>query len=201
VDDPADPTRASYEAIAARFLEKARHRTEVVPHLARFAEALPRHARVLDVGSGPGIHTAALRNHGLRAIGVDYSRGMLRSGLVEFPGPRVLGDARRLPMASRSFGGVWANASLVHLPPADAMAALREIHRVLAHDGLLHLALKEGAGAAAETGRYDVPRIFRYWSAGDLDAALDAAGFTVLDGSVERAERTDWLVRLARRVD
>jgi len=58
---------------------------------------------VLDLACGAGRHTAALRQRGLRALGVDLSLTLLtqRPDL-----PRVRGDMRRLPFADDSFDWV-----------------------------------------------------------------------------------------------
>jgi ubiquinone/menaquinone biosynthesis C-methylase UbiE len=198
VDDPSRTTRDSYDAIGARFIENARDRaTAMMPWLDRFAARLPPGARVLDLGAGPGMNTVDLRQRGLRAIGLDFSIGMLRAGTRDFPGPRVQGDARDLPVASAAVSGVWANASLHHLSREDAGIALREIRRVLRAPGLLCASLKQGAGSETESSRYGKPRFFQYWSGAELDAALDAAGFRIDDGSVNDTPRGAWLVRLA----
>jgi SAM-dependent methyltransferase len=124
---------------------------------------------------------------------------MLRAGLREFPGPRVQADARRLPFRDSSLAGVWANASLLHLSPEEAAAALREVRRVLGARGLLHVAVKAGDGAEWETRRYGAPRWFQYWSADGLDALLTALGFEILDSWANSTPRADWLVRHAMR--
>jgi hypothetical protein len=64
--------------------------------LKRFAEFVGLGATVLDLGAGPGCDSAELRHLGLRAISLDLSLGMLGAGVLEFPGPRVQGDARQL---------------------------------------------------------------------------------------------------------
>ena len=144
MNDRVDRTRRTYDKIAARFLGNARDRSVVLPLLARFAEHLGAGATVLDLGAGPGCDSAELRRLGLRAISLDLSLGMLTAGLLEFPGPRVQADARQLPFRDGSMAGVWANASLLHLSPEEATAALREARRVLYGSGLLHVSVKAG---------------------------------------------------------
>jgi SAM-dependent methyltransferase len=200
MDESSLRTRKTYDAIGARFIDNARDRTRVGPWLDRFAAGLSPGARVVDVGAGPGMDAVALRQRGLSAVGMDFSLGMLRSGLAEFPGARVQGDARRLPFASGGVSGVWANASLLHLGFADATLALLEAWRILRPGGLLHVALKHGTGSETETSRYGLPRFFQYWSGSELDAALAAGGFDVLDGALDAGPRGEWLVRLARRI-
>lgn len=143
--------------------------------------------------------TADLRARGLRAVAFDFSRGMLRAGIADYPGPRVQGDARRLPFRDGSVDAVWANASLLHLDEADARRALAGVWRVLRPDAVLYLSVKAGTGAEEETARYGRPRFFQYWSADALDAALADAGFDVIDRHADVAPRATWLARLARR--
>jgi ubiquinone/menaquinone biosynthesis C-methylase UbiE len=197
MNERVDRTRQTYDKIGARFLGNTRDRSGVLVWLGRFAEQLGAGGTVLDVGAGPGCDSAELRRLGLRAISLDLSLGMLQAGLLEFPGPRVQADARRLPFADGSVAGVWANASLLHLSAEEAAAALREARRVLRASGLLHISVKAGHGAAWESERYGEARWFQYWSAADLDALLATAGFTVIASWANSTPRADWLVRHA----
>jgi ubiquinone/menaquinone biosynthesis C-methylase UbiE len=197
VSDPADRTRHTYDAIGPQFLENARDRSTLAPWLDRFAAALPPAAMVLDLGAGPGVDSADLRRRGLTAISLDFSLGMLRAGVQEFPGPRLQADARRLPLRPAAVQGVWANASLLHLSRADIGVALGEIRRVLGASGLLFVSVKMGTGAEWESDRYGKPRFFQYWSSAELDEALRAAGFSVETAAVDERPRAAWLVRIA----
>jgi SAM-dependent methyltransferase len=197
VDEPSAETRRTYDAIGGRFLENARDRSALVSWLDWFGRELPPGALVLDVGAGPGLDSGELRRRGLRALSLDLSLGMLRAGAVEAPGPRLQADARRLPIASHAVAGVWANASLLHLSRDDAAVALAGLRRVLRSDGLLFVSVKQGVGTEWESARYGRPRFFQYWTGPELDAALDGAGFRVLDGATQDGPRNTWLVRLA----
>ena len=199
MDDPTRLTRGTYDVVAARYLENARDRGPIEPHLDAFAGALTPGARVVDLGAGPGLDTVLLVERGLRAVGVDFSLGMLRAGVRECPGARVQGDARRLPVTTGGVDGVWAKASLLHLQRDDAGRALDEVRRILRPAGILFLAVKAGSGGAIETARYGLPRFFQYWSDAELDAALAAHAFTVLTRTTEAGARDTWLTRLARR--
>jgi ubiquinone/menaquinone biosynthesis C-methylase UbiE len=197
MDDRVSKTHDTYDAIAAQFLQNARDRSVMHGWLDRFASSLPAGTLVLDLGAGPGVDSAELRKRGFEAISVDLSLGMLRSGVGEFPGPRVQSDLRCLPFPSHSVWGVWASASLLHLSKAEASLALREIRRVLRSSGILYLSVKQGAGTEWESERYGRPRWFQYWSGPELDAALRAAGFCVDAAQVDETTRATWLIRLA----
>jgi SAM-dependent methyltransferase len=199
MDDPTLRTRDTYDHIAARYLENARDRTAILPYLDAFVAELRPGARVLDLGAGPGIDTALLARRGFQAIGLDFSIGMLRSGRREFPGRRVQGDARRLPIAADRVDGVWAKASLLHLGRDEAGRALDEVRRILRAGGVLCLAVKAGSGAETETARYGLPRFFQYWSDDELDALLDAHGFRVVAADAGTGPHHEWITRIARR--
>ena len=200
-DDATLRTRATYDAIASRFLENARERGDLSRWLARFATGLPAGALVVDLGAGPGMDAFELRRRGLRAVSLDFSMGMLRAGVEEYPGPRLQGDARRLPFRDGALAGIWAFASLLHLSRPHAAEALEDVHRTLAPGGRLAVSVKEGVGCETETTRYGMPRFFQYWSGSELDAVLDAAGFRVIDSGTGTSPRAEWLVRLAERID
>ena len=200
-DDDVLRTRATYDAIALRFIENARERGGVNPWLARFAAGLPAGALVVDLGAGPGIDAFELRRRGLRAVSLDFSMGMLRAGVEDYPGPRLQGDARRLPFRAGALAGIWASASLLHLSRPHALLALEDARRTLAPGGRLLVSVKQGNGSETETARYGMPRFFQYWTGADLDAVLDATRFRVLDAATETLPRADWLVRLAERTD
>jgi SAM-dependent methyltransferase len=76
--------------------EAERHVTFVAEHLA---DSPPPRA-VLDLACGAGRHTAALRRHGYRTLGVDLSFTLLA---VPPRVPCVAGDMSRLPFADDSF--------------------------------------------------------------------------------------------------
>lgn len=194
-------TRATYERIAEPFAARTRDRSAMRSRLDGFAARLRPGSLVYDLGCGPGFDAAELRARGLRVVGLDLSAAMLRTGEGPARGPRVQADLRRLPLRAASADGAWANASLLHVPRAESLAALREIARVLVPGGWLHVAVKEGASERLDVERYgpDAPRWFTDWRAEAFDAALGEAGFAIAAASTEVA-RDVWLVRLARRL-
>jgi len=88
--------------------------------------------RALDVACGPGIVTAALERAGLRVIGLDLTREMIREALPR-GGGYVQGDVERLPFAAGTFDVTVCRNSCHHF--ADPAAAVREMARVLRRGG------------------------------------------------------------------
>src|SRR5690606_34060405 len=97
--------------------------------------------RVLDLGSGPGRATGAMKKRWPKAevIAIDAALPMLREvpKYTRFwrPVRRVCADVSRLPLPDRSAGLLVSNLCLQWVD--DLPAALREFRRVLRPDGLL----------------------------------------------------------------
>lgn len=203
--DHAQRTQQSYDLGARQYLERNGDRSVHEAWFARFAGLLVPGAQVLDLGSGPCSDAAELAARGLRVTALDRSAEMLRLGAAHFAGTRVRGDLRRVPLASASFAGVWASASLLHLQRDELPAALAEARRVLAPGGALFASLKQGDGERWEPSYWDpmAERWFTYYREEELDRALHAAGFESLvaetrTGTRPSARPETWLMRIAR---
>ncbi len=159
-----------------------------------FLQQLPN-GRVLDVGCGHGRDTAWLARRGCRAVGVDLSAGMLRQARAHRL-PLAQADMRWLPFRAGTFGGVWCNAALLHLPKRLAPLALGEMRRVLSRQGVLFLSLQEGQGEVWEPTSYGLklPRFFVRYAADEAVTLLRAAGFSIVHHSkAEQNPRRIWL--------
>lgn len=104
--------------------------------------------RMVDVGCGTGrlLRTAAAGFPDAQLVGVDFSAGMLaqaqaKSGPGE-SGAFVRADSAALPFADSAFDVVTCTACSHHW--REPTAALAELHRVTAADGLLVLAHIQG---------------------------------------------------------
>lgn len=194
--DPTTQTQKSYKIIAEAYLKKNQERSLVTADLFDFMARLPAHGRVLDLGCGPGFDTAVFQQQGFRAIGIDLSWEMLHTGQERFGVPLVQADFRHLPLPK--IDGVWACASLLHLPHAAMPAALHEIYRVLSPGGQFYLSLKWGTEAGWEELSYGqaAPRFFAYWTPETLDPLLIAAGFRIWQASTQPHPES-WLTRFA----
>jgi SAM-dependent methyltransferase len=105
----------------------------------RIAELLhaSRSGRYLDAGAGTGKAAAALAGSGADVVALDFSATMARAARDRGLRGVVQADAQRLPLASATFTGAWADRVLQHV--ADPRRAARELVRVLAPGGRLVL--------------------------------------------------------------
>jgi SAM-dependent methyltransferase len=96
-------------------------------------------ARLLDVGCGPGVTLALLRELGYRGIGADISAAFLGEIKARSPDERCLkADMGRLPLRDGCLDGILYECVLSQA--RDKAGALREAHRALAPRGRLLLA-------------------------------------------------------------
>lgn len=96
---------------------------------------------LLEIGSGTGAATLALRKRASRVTSLDYDHAFavqLTESSASGPGNVVQGDAAALPFADRTFSSAVAILVLHHLRSTDQQdRAFSEIHRVLRPGGCL----------------------------------------------------------------
>lgn len=176
----ARAARRRFDRAARTYSNAARLESEVSARMLErldYVKLAP--TRVLDAGSGPPQRVLGRRYPRAEVIPLDFSLGMLRarSGWLDFFRKRnsICADITRLPVAPGAIDLVWSNMALHWV--ADPLAALRELHRVLAVGGLLMFStlgpdtLAELRAAAGES------RVHRFADMHDLGDMLVAAGF------------------------
>jgi ubiquinone/menaquinone biosynthesis C-methylase UbiE len=95
---------------------------------------VPRGAKLLDVGCGPGETAAKLMQRGYEVWGVDIAQPMIRHAQERCGAERFrVGDIEQIPFPDSTFEGVLCLGVIEYLD-ADG-AALREIARVLKPGG------------------------------------------------------------------
>jgi SAM-dependent methyltransferase len=122
------PTQRFWDAMAAEWASRASP-DRVAPLIAGAREVPRTPARILEVGSGAGDGTAALRGvfPDAEITGIDLSPEMVRTATEAVPDAQfVLGDAAKLPFADDSFDLV-AQLNVPFYP--------RELKRVVKPDG------------------------------------------------------------------
>ena len=145
-------------------------------------EALLRHLRgtppwaILDFGCGPGRDLKAFAQMGHHAIGLDGAERFAEMARAH-TGCEVWHQSfLALDLPPALFDGIFANASLFHVPGQELPRVLKELHATLKPGGVLFSSNPRGQGQEGWSGG-------RYGSYHDLPAWRDhltAAGFTEL---------------------
>jgi ubiquinone/menaquinone biosynthesis C-methylase UbiE len=105
-------------------------------HVLHALDAQPGET-ILDAGCGTGNHLVTLRHQGARAIGIDFSVGMLQQALHNVSAARlVLGDLHvPLPFVAAAFDAVLCSLVSEHLEHLSTF--FTEVFRVLVPGGRL----------------------------------------------------------------
>lgn len=96
---------------------------------------------------------------------------------------------------SDAFDGVWASASLLHVPRGELTGILARVRRALRPDGRFWASFKAGT----EAGRDALGRFYNYLDEAELHRHYEAAGSwarlatTAMAGSGYDGKPTDWL--------
>ncbi|HLU19503.1 MAG TPA: methyltransferase domain-containing protein [Pusillimonas sp.] len=168
--------------------------------LLRHIQAQPPY-RILDFGCGPGRDLAAFKSLGHIPVGLDGSSEFV-SMARESSGCEVWHqDFLSLALPSVEFDGVFANASLFHVPGADIARVLKQLHRCLKPGGVLLSSNPRGGNQEGWNGaRYGVYHDLTSWR-----RLLDEAGFIELEHYYRPEglprEQQPWLVTVWRKPD
>lgn len=182
MDERLRRTLDTYESVADRYATIHGDRDRVAEIVGRFLDELEGD-RVLDVGCGPGWETATFEAKGLDVVGLDITAAFLAAARERAPDSALLrADMRSLPLGADRFDGLWACASLLHVPREEVPATLTEFRRVVADDGLLAASLKLADPDGEPTSHYaNDERHFERYEPDELRALLADAGFDVVE--------------------
>ncbi len=119
-----------------------------------FTRRLPEGARILDAGSGSGRDTLAFLQRGYAVSAFDSSPALCELST------RLTGVRTRVLRFQQlededQYDGIWACASLLHVPEAELPDAIARLIRALKPRGVLYMSFKHGAGErVTEDGRF-----------------------------------------------
>jgi SAM-dependent methyltransferase len=185
--------QSSYDRVAEDYAAQFRDEMERKPFdrkmLDWLAEKVGGLGAVCDMGCGPGQVARYLHGRGVEACGVDLSPAMVEQARKLNPSITFRqGDMLALDdVADDSFGGIAAFYSIVHVPRAKVVQALKELRRVLRPRGVLLLAFHVGQEVKHldEWWGKAVSVDFLFFGTEEVKDYLAAAGF-VLEEVIER---------------
>ena len=193
-------TVGHYDAHAARFWEGTKDHdvSQNLEAMLSHLDAAPP-LRVLDFGCGPGRDLLALTARGHEAVGLDGSIELVRMARAQ-TGCEVLHQSfLALELGAEAFDGVFANASLFHIPRQELGRVVAQLFRALRPGGVLFCSNPRGDDREGWSGeRYGTYLGVEAWR-----AVLGGAGFDELDcyyrpSGRPRAEQP-WLAMVWRK--
>jgi SAM-dependent methyltransferase len=178
--DPAATARATLEHYSRRadaFREGTRDH-DVSQNVAALLQAIEGRPpfTILDMGCGPGRDLATFAALGHRPVGLDGAAPFV--AMARAQGYEVLHqEFQALALPAGRFDGIFANASLFHVPTAALPRVLGELRAALKPRGVLFSSNPRGNGEEGwNGGRYGV-----YHSLDGWRRFMTAAGFAEIE--------------------
>lgn len=120
---------------------------------SRFLAHVPDGGHILDAGCGSGRDSLAFLNAGYRVTAFDASPRMATLA-GEHIGQHVEVLRFQDITWSNAFDGIWACASLLHVPRQELSEVLQRLTRALKPGGVLYISFKYGDQDRDEAGRH-----------------------------------------------
>ena len=154
---------------------------------------------ILDLGCGPGRDLAAFAARGHVAVGLDGSPRFVEMARADSGCEVWLQDFLALDLPACRFDGIFANASLFHVPCAELARVLGELHAALKPGGALFCSNPRGDNEEGwRNGRYCVWHDLESWR-----RWVTQAGFVELEHYYRPPglprEQQPWLATVWRR--
>lgn len=173
----AAKTIAHYDAKAESFAAATRDH-DVSQNYAALLDAIegPPPFTILDLGSGPGRDLAWFKTQGHEAVGLDASPRFVAMARAE-TGCEVLHQSfLEMKLEPSRFHGIFANASLFHVPAQELVRVLVTLREALRPRGVLFTSNPRGVDTEGYSGeRYGAFHTLETWR-----TYVTAAGFTEL---------------------
>jgi SAM-dependent methyltransferase len=132
---------------------------------------------ILDFGCGPGRDLKAFSTLGHLAIGLDGAERFAQMARADSGCEVWHQDFLKLDLPRARFDGVFANASLFHVPGSELPGTLHQLHTTLKPGGVLFCSNPHGANVEGwNSGRYGAYHELETWR-----GYMAGAGFIELE--------------------
>ena len=196
----ASGTLDHYNERALDFWEGTRDHdvTQNIEALLSHIEAMAPFA-ILDFGCGPGRDLKSFVDRGHRPVGLEGSASFAQMARAHSGCEVLHQDFLKLDLPLGTFDGIFANASLFHVPSQELPRVLGQLHAALKPRGVLFASNPRGDGSEGwNRGRYAAYHDLKTWR-----RFMSAAGFMELTHYYRPAglprDQQPWLASVWRK--
>ena len=162
--------------------------TEFLSHIGK--------GKVLDLGCGPGRDSDYLKDEGLDVIGVDFSSEMI-SLAKEYVDKKIFKEADFDDdlFKEGEFDGIWANASLIHVPKSSMLHTIKHISSWLKEGGVMYLNVIEGLGEQEIRIKnfYEEELMVSFYGVDEIIQIVEESGLSVIKFHIESDDNFNWI--------
>ena len=200
LDIVSSTTIQHYEVNANAFWEGTKDH-DVGQNYKALLSHLPPQANleILDFGCGPGRDVRYFKSLGHNPTGLDGCMQFCKRVRETTGCPTLQQDFLALKLLPQSFHGVFANASLFHIPAQELVRVLKDLHGALKPGGVLFSSNPRGEGEGWNGGRFG-----NYMELEEYTKILTEAGFQLIHHYYrpEGPPRSEqhWLAVVSRKV-
>ncbi|WP_083258583.1 DUF1801 domain-containing protein [Cellulosilyticum sp. I15G10I2] len=122
-------------------------------HYTAFLGKLPQGAHILDAGCGSGRDSLNFKKLGYQVTAIDASSELCKMA-KDYIGQEVLQLRFQDITFEKCFDGIWACASLLHVPSTELRSVIGKLTKALKPGGILFATFKHGTFEGERNGRY-----------------------------------------------
>ena len=170
-------TLGHYEGNALGFWEGTKDH-DVSQNYTALLNALPSRLgmKILDFGCGPGRDLMYFKSQGHFPTGLDGSRKFCDMARATSGCDVLQQNFLSLELPPGAFDGIFANASLFHVPKQELVRVLRELHSTLVAGGIFFSSNPRGSHEGWSGDRYG-----NYMELDEYRTFLEEAGFSPMN--------------------
>ena len=146
---------------------------DMSPLYQHFLSSIPAGGHVVDAGCGSGRDSRYFFDQGFAVTAFDASSALVELAKKHTSLPVLLSTFSEFSV-SKPVDGIWACASLLHVPFDELTATFQHLAKSLKTGGVFYCSFKYGAGEVAREGRH-----FTNLNEELLTAVLQGTGLTV----------------------
>ena len=165
-----------------------------------FLKLLPSNAHILDAGCGSGRDSFYFIQNGYKVTAIDASEKLSKLAFKLIKQP-VLNISFQEMEFENEFDGIWASASLLHIPRTEIDDVLTRLTKALKQYGFIYASFKYGTEEYEKDGRlfncYDESSIVQLLNKLEI---LDLFKLWVSNDSRPNRQHEKWLNCLIRKI-